>query len=105
MSRTIVRNDLNEPSTRSTIRFNVNMLAFVVYWYAPVAYGMWLWQDLKMGAFSADSDSIAIPLFAFMVLWFVGFPFFLLTTVAFEMRLHKCDRRKSLRLSGIRTRG
>ena len=79
-------------------RLNLYVLAFVTYWYAPVVYGMWLWHDLKMGAVSADSDSISIPLFAFVFLWFVGFPFFLLTTIAFEMLLRRRERRKGLDL-------
>ncbi len=105
MSRAITGNYLSEPKTRSKARLNLYVLAFVAYWYAPVVYGMWLWHDLKMGAFSADSDAIAIPLFAFVLLWFVGFPFFLLTTIAFEMLLRKRDIRKTSRLSVIRARG
>ena len=79
-------------------RFNLYIAAFFVYWYAPVGYGFLLWRNLKMGAFSADNDAIAIPLFAFIFLWFVGFPFFLVAALAFEMLMRKLDRRKRLRL-------
>jgi hypothetical protein len=75
------------------------MLAFIAYWYAPVIYGFWLWQNLKMGAFAVDGDSISIPLMAFIFLWFVGFPFFLVATIGFEMLMRKRDSRKGKRFS------
>ena len=78
---------------KSKTRLNLYLLAFIAYWYAPVAYGMWLWHDLRMGAFSSNSDSIAIPIYLFVFLWFIGFPFFLLATIAFEMLLRSRDRR------------
>ena len=79
-------------------RINLYVLSFVAYWYAPVVYGFWLWRNLKMGAFAVDSDSIAVPLLAFVFLWFVGMPLFLVFTLGFEMLMRKRDRRKRLRL-------
>ena len=107
MSRAITGNYLSEPKPhgRSRSRLHLYILAFAAYWYAPVVYGMWLWHDLKMGALSTDSDAVAIPLLAFVFLWFVGFPFFLLTTVAFEMLLRRRDLRRTSQLCVIRARG
>ncbi|MBK6750867.1 MAG: hypothetical protein KA956_09365 [Pyrinomonadaceae bacterium] len=105
MSRVITRNDLSytKRSRRSRNRLSLYMLAFIAYWYAPVIYGFWLWQNLKMGAFAADTDSTAIPLMAFVFLWFVGFPFFLLATIGFETLMRKRDRRASSHVS-VRSR-
>ncbi len=90
---------------KSKNRLSLYMLAFIAYWYSPVLYGFWLWHELRMGAFSADSDSTAIPLMAFVFLWFVGFPFFLVSTVGFEMLLRKRDRRRRPQSSGTKRSG
>lgn len=101
MSGTITRNDLIESriAGRSRARLNLYLLGFAVYWYSPVIYGYWLWRNLKMGAFAVDSDSISIPLMAFAVLWFVGFPFFVFATIAFESLMRQRDKRLKRRFA------
>lgn len=96
MSRVIKRNYKREAkgSRRSNTRLFLYMLAFIGYWYAPVVYSFLLWQELKMGALSTDPDVIAIPLIAFVFIWFVGFPFFLISTFGFEMFLRKREGRR-----------
>lgn len=84
---------------RTKIRLNLYILTFIAYWYAPVVYGLYLWRNLKMGAFAVDNDSIAIPLIGFVFLWFVGFPFLVLSTLAIEMLLRKYDRRRRARMT------
>lgn len=83
-------------------RLNLYMLAFIAYWYAPVVYAFWLWQDLKMGALSTDTDTIALPLIAFLFLWFVGFPFFIVSTFGFEMVLRRREGRTRTPTSGTK---
>ena len=72
-------------------RLDLYMLALFAYWFAPIAYAMGLWYELEMGEFAVVSDSISIPLFAFLVLWLIGFPVFLLATITFEILMRKLD--------------
>ena len=98
MSRTKKRNRLVEKKEPRGMRLRLNfyMLAFIVYWYAPIEYGHYLSSEFKMGAFATDSDAIAIPLMAFLFLWSVGFPVFIVSTIGLEMFIRWSEQLKTV---------
>ncbi len=57
---------------RSQGALSLVMILTVAYFFSPVIFGGYLYYQLQMGAFPAESDAIAIPFMEFIVLWFAG---------------------------------
>jgi hypothetical protein len=57
-------------------RLTLIMLFFFLYIISPCVFAAWMFNELSNGAFPAQSDSIAIPIAGFVVIWIIAFPFF-----------------------------
>ena len=48
------------------------MVGFIAYLFSPLMFWLLLVNELYSGTFPTESDSIGIPMFAFLLIWFMG---------------------------------
>jgi len=54
------------------VQIGVVMITFFGYLTLPFIFGLIMYCLLQAGAFSAESDAIAIPIIEFSVVWYLG---------------------------------
>lgn len=74
--------DLRNPETQLSIL----MVSFLAYLFSPAMFLLLLLDELDSGGFGpTDADSISIPMFGFLVLWFIGLVLISALTISFAL--------------------
>lgn len=73
-------------------RLAVIMLTFFAYLLSSVLFVSWIYLELSAGVFSAESDSIGLPIAGFVLLWIVGLPFLIMAYILMEVLCRKYYR-------------
>jgi hypothetical protein len=68
LPRIEIRMNIREPDTQ----LSLIMFGFLLYLLSPIGFWFFLKHELESGAFPPESDAIVIPMFGFLVLWFIG---------------------------------